>query len=112
MKCLGVILCLLLVSCATASRRRYSKADGLESLIDGLRSGRHRRVPEPDPDILGAQQNIRAEQMSNQHKPIFKLCDEYKPSVREESKRGKKKTLAINNYCKTQNKRQFGKLRV
>ena len=59
---------------------------------------RQRRNPSPLPlaEVLGSSSlnsgsafRIAQEQVQNSHKPIFERCDEYKPSVEEESARGK-----------------------
>ena len=66
------------------------------------RSKRHRRNPSPHPlaEVLGSSSlnsgstlRIAQEQVQNSHKPIFERCDEYQPSVEEESARGKNRIL-------------------
>jgi hypothetical protein len=54
-------------------------------------SRRHRRVPGPDPVVLGSANGFEAKeaQQENQHKPNFERCDDYKPEVLEEAPTGK-----------------------
>ena len=65
---------------------------------DELINKRFRRNPSPNPlaEVLGSSSinsgsnfRIPQEQVQNSHKPIFERCDEYQPSVEEESARGK-----------------------
>ena len=52
------------------------------------RSGRHRRVPEPNPEV--PEGFFRSDsQKENIFKPNFKDCENYRPEVEEESKQGK-----------------------
>ena len=62
------------------------------------RRKRQRRNPSPLPlaEVLGSSSlnsgspfRIAQEQVQNSHKPIFERCDEYQPSVKEESARGR-----------------------
>ena len=57
---------------------------------------RRNPLPEPIAEVLGSSSinsgsnfRISQEQVQNSHKPIFERCDEYQPSVEEESARGK-----------------------
>ena len=63
---------------------------------------RKRRNPSPQPlaEVLGSSSlnsgssyRIAQEQVQNSHKPKFERCDEYQPSVEEESARGNPSTL-------------------
>ena len=63
-----------------------------------LKNKRFKRNPLPEPiaEVLGSSSinsgsnfRISQEQVQNSHKPIFERCDEYRPSVEEESARGK-----------------------
>ena len=66
--------------------------------LKSYKSKRFRRNPSPNPlaEVLGSSSinsgsnfRISQDQVQNSHKPIFERCDEYQPSVEEESARGK-----------------------
>ena len=57
---------------------------------------RYRRNPKPVAEVFGTNSlnsgssfGVAEDQVENSHKPKFESCDEYRPSVREESARGK-----------------------
>ena len=63
---------------------------------------RYRRNPTANAEVLGSNSinsggnfRISQEQVQNSHKPIFERCDEYRPSVKEESARGKYEIISI-----------------
>ena len=70
------------------------------------RKKRLRRNPSPLPlaEVLGSSSlnsgstfRIAQEQVQNSHKPIFERCDEYQPSVKEESARGRTLIVITSN---------------
>ena len=74
-----------------------------------LKNKRFRRNPLPEPiaEVLGSSSinsgsnfRISQEQVQNSHKPIFERCDEYQPSVEEESARGKISISYLENNVK------------
>ena len=74
-----------------------------------LKNKRFRRNPLPEPiaEVLGSSSinsgsnfRISQEQVQNSHKPIFERCDEYQPSVEEESARGKISILYLKIHIK------------
>ena len=76
--------------------RNFSNLDQLNS-----KGSRHRRARSAKPvaEVIGSSSlnsgssfRIAEEQVQNSHKPIFARCDEYQPSVKEESARGKNST--------------------
>ena len=78
------------------NRRNFSNLDQLNS-----KGSRHRRARSAKPvaEVIGSSSlnsgssfRIAEEQVQNSHKPIFARCDEYQPSVKEESARGKNST--------------------
>ena len=99
-----LVLCFsnLLLKCQgdeTSSIYLSKNAKSLKILNkDELINKRFRRNPSPHPlaEVLGSSSinsgsnfRIPQEQVQNSHKPIFERCDEYQPSVEEESARGK-----------------------